>query len=255
MIQSDLTPIRARLDPLIASVVIPLLLGIVCASACYGAAGPSLGLFFGGVAVITLLIPPLIAYEPGRLRPLLAALATIAGVAAVWAAAVFRSELRAVQWLEICLVLLAYGLALGALTIAIASTRLGSTTACAAAVALGIAWIAWPVWLAPHLAGDSGQRMVAWLGPAHPLLTINGVLPFLGNWTEQPVAYQITNLNQDVPFDPPTAITWAALVHGAIALLLGALVCWQRRPRRQPERTTDSTVAPITSTASAPANR
>ena len=88
--------------------------------------------------------------------------------------------------------------------------------ACSAAALL---WLGWPLWLesAPPL-----------LVCCHPLLAMDGVLaPVLGVWTEQPVAYRIMSLGQDVPYTLPSAIWPVVISHagsGVVAFTLGRLL-------------------------------
>jgi hypothetical protein len=84
----------------------------------------------------------------------------------------------------------------------------------------------------------SGDNLVEWLVPAHPLLAINGVLIHFDAWDRLPLAYtQLSNLNQDVFYTLPSSILPAVLVHLLIGLFFGGLAMLiERRRRRTPAR-------------------
>lgn len=116
--------------------------------------------------------------------------------------------------------------------------RLKVTRSAAAAMMmiLGLLWLTWPVLLAPllasnHLSAGEAEKIVSWLVPAHPLLSINGVLIHRGVWNEQAgVAYRLTNLAQDIPYAMPPSAWRCISLHAAIALGLW-LLAMMRRPR------------------------
>jgi hypothetical protein len=85
-------------------------------------------------------------------------------------------------------------------------------------------WVSWPIWLAGHLAGH--ETLVNCLAAAHPLLAINGQLLDQAIWTERPMMYGWTALNQDVPFSIPTTALWCVLMHGGIGALLLIISRW-----------------------------
>jgi hypothetical protein len=94
---------------------------------------------------------------------------------------------------------------------------LPESLAAAIVIVLALAWLAWPIWLSPALEGR--QTLVNWLVPAHPLLAINGQLSQLGIWTERPLMYRWTVLNQDVSYEMPGNPVWCIAVHGLIGLM------------------------------------
>ena len=67
----------------------------------------------------------------------------------------------------------------------------------------------------------------------HPMLAINSVLQHLGLWNQQPLAYNLTVLNQDAYLPLPQSILPAVGVHtliGAVCLvpvLRGRLTGWR----------------------------
>ena len=86
-------------------------------------------------------------------------------------------------------------------------------------------WLSWPLWL---------TAAPAVLIRCHPLLAVNGVLADrLGLWTEQPVAYRIMSLGQDVPYTLPPTVWPAAIAHGGMGVLAwGASLLLPRRAKR-----------------------
>jgi len=138
-----------------------------------------------------------------------------------WIVPVLQGIVTIGQALLCGVVLLSYLLALGQLTSLLRAVRVAPALAAAIVVGLGLAWLTWPVWLSPALAGET--RLVGWLVWAHPLFAINAVLIDLGAWSEQRIAYHLTNLGQDVAYALPETILPALLVHlglagGALAL-------------------------------------
>jgi hypothetical protein len=93
-----------------------------------------------------------------------------------------------------------------------------SVGASAITVLLAVAWLAWPIWLSPWIAGR--ETLVAWLVWPHPLFALDGALRHLGPpWTERHQMYtRLTVLNQDVFYALPRGIMGAVLVHAGIAL-------------------------------------
>jgi hypothetical protein len=195
-----------------------LLISSAATLACYIACGPGLGLFFGGLFVATLLIPAAALARTKLVHALDSVAAIILGIAGVWIVAVVRTEDTTIQWFLVVITLAAYGLALGGLARAIHRFYVPDVFAAAVVVILGIAWMCWPVWLAPHLSKSTSDRTINLMVSLHPPLVINGVLLGEPPWTERTIAYQLTNLNQDIPMQLPTS----ALLGTVINLILGA---------------------------------
>lgn len=206
---------------LLRAAAVPLALALLCATGCYIAAGPTLGLFFGGMLFCAIITPPLLAWEPDRTGRLFVAGAVIDGTAAVWLVAVFTSPTTVVQWLLSYLVLMGWVAALWGLVALLGRLLRSALAAQAVTVLVAMAWLSWPVWLSPWLAGQRGAAVASWLTAAHPLMAINGVLLHLGVWSEQSIAYWLTNLGQDVPYSLPSV--WAAV---GLHLLLGIALIW-----------------------------
>ena len=185
----------------------PFGLGVVAAAWCglAAAGGVSLGFYFGPIALLSLIVPPLLAGERDRLAGLIVAAAATDGVGIVWLFAIAgRTTLP--QWLACYLVLAAYAWALCGLVRVVRAAPIVTVAA--------LAWLSWPVWLSPHVSASA----VAWLAPAHPLLAINHVLVDLGVWTQQRLMYAHTTLGQDVPYKLPGSIWPCVGVHALVGL-------------------------------------
>src|SRR5206468_12886600 len=98
----------------------------------------------------------------------------------------------------------AFVLALAGLALLLRHLRLPAALASFLTVLVAIAWLAWPVWASPWVAGH--DRVVAALVAPHPMLAVNGVLQHLGPWNQQPLAYNLTVLNQDAFLPLPRSI-------------------------------------------------
>ena len=216
--------------PILLDLLPPFLLAAAATAACRLAAGPGLGLFFGGIVAVALLAPPLSLVGGSLYRRAVSALAVSLGVGAIWFIAGVAGPgglASAGQWLRCAAVVLAFALALAGLAALLAAPalRLGRSGAAAGVVALALAWLAWPVWLAPQVTGARGGAIVDWLAPPHPLLAVNGVLQEqFGAWhLDAQLAYRyLTNL-QHVPYAPPQSVTAAVVAHAFIAFATFAL--------------------------------
>jgi hypothetical protein len=195
-------------------------------AACWWAAGASLGLFFGGLFIATFLIPAAVLRQSKMSRAVLGPVALLGLIAAFWLAAVFQTRDTVVQWLETLLVLSMYSLALGGLALILTAIKFPDVFTAAVAIAIGLAWLTWPVWL------STDNAVVQTLAIVHPPLVINGVLTSEPAWTERSIAYHLTNLNQDVPLQLPDNPWPCATVHGIIAIVfwLTAKSIGQRTP-------------------------
>lgn len=205
-------PLRATLRTALA----PLLLSFAAGVACYFALGATTGFFFGAVAIVALLTPPLVVGPTDRARQLVTAAAVVDGVAAACLFAVFDPAVTALDWLKVYALLAAWGAALWGIASLLARLRVEPTIAAALTVVLALAWIAWPVWLSPWIAGR--ETLVAWLVAPHPLLALDGALRHLGPaWTERHYMYtRLSVLNQDVFYSLPRGVMWAVLLHAGV---------------------------------------
>jgi hypothetical protein len=195
---------------------------------CRAVAGISLGLFFGGVAFATLLVPPLTAREASIAKRVLVPILVTGGTAVVWLTA-WGDLLSLPQWLACCATLLTYSLALGGICSLLLTFRFHPAIAGATVTMLGLLWLTWPVWLSAVLLRSSGDAWIAWLVPAHPLFAINGALAHFDTWDRNPLAYtRLTVLNQDVFYALPHSVGWSVFAHGvlgAITFTLTSLRC------------------------------
>jgi hypothetical protein len=95
---------------------------------------------------------------------------------------------------------------------------------------LGLAWVSWPVWLSDPLSG----KTLVWSVALQPLFAVNSAVPDLGNWVDQPMAYQLTSFGQDVLYQMPKSVWPAVLFHGMIGLVTWTVAVWRERPRNAP---------------------
>ena len=202
----------------LSAVGVPLALSVLAAIALPWAAGWTLGVFVGGLLLLTVLTPPaVLANDGGRARTTALA-ATFLPFAIVWMVMPWRTETHPSESLVCVLVLLSYGAAVGGLSVGLRGIRLSATVSAALAVVIALAWLTWPIWLSPTWNGEASAGWVDTLVSVHPGLAIN--LPHLGQWVEQSVAYHLTDLNQNVPYAPPQSV-WPCVVCHAMAGAVG----------------------------------
>jgi hypothetical protein len=202
----------------------PFVLLAALTTACYVAAGSTLPLYLGGLALALALTPPLVLAHRERIDQLLAAASIVDGVGVAWLAAMFRSDVTFAQWLAAYVLLAAC--VIGVTGVALALARgIGALFASAVTIVLALAWLTWPIWLSGWGDGAPVVRAMDWLVPVHPLLALNGLFAHLGVWGELPLMYQLTSLGQDVPYSLPASVATCAAVHfllgGALLLLSG----------------------------------
>jgi hypothetical protein len=172
---------------------------------------------FGGLAVVMLVVPPLILTSERLSRRVLLAGVSISAVASAW----LLLPIAWTQWWECTAVLCSYTIAIGGSVGLLQKLGINAIVASAIVVAVALAWLAWPIWLSPYLAGR--QTLVNWLVFAHPLLTLNGILIDQGIWTERPHMYAWTALNQDVSYSIPTNIGWCVIVDFVLGVATAAI--------------------------------
>lgn len=208
---TDLTgrsPLRAAL--------LPAALTAISAASSWWAAGLSLGLFFASIALITTLLPSLILSESTLKHRLAIAAGAIAGTAFVWLFTILKG-VSLTQWLECSTVLAAYACALCGATILLHRLGIEKNSAAAIVVILGLAWLAWPIWLSTWIS----ERTAALLVSTHPLLVVNGIFEDkLGLWTEGGLLYHLTGLGQDLAYRLPTSPLLLLIAHLLPALLI-----------------------------------
>jgi hypothetical protein len=212
-----------------------LLLSAFATIACYVALGPTTGFFFGAVVVATLLTPPLVLSETLPARQLLVAWSVAHGVAAACLFAIPDPAVTFGDWLRGYLVLIAYVAALSGLGALLVRLRVAPLFASALVVVVALAWLAWPVWLSPWVAGR--PRLVGALTACHPLLALDGVLRHLGTpWSERPLMYNnLSILNQDVAYELPRTVWQAVALHAGIGAAC-LFLAYRGPARRAPDR-------------------
>jgi hypothetical protein len=218
-------PARPSLQRFLAIAGPPFVLSLVLTFGCYLAAGPSFGLYLGGLTLAMVLAPPLVmAYRP-RIEQLIAAASLVDGVGVVWLVAMFRSDLTFAQWLSAYVLLAACTLAVTGLAALLLRLLGRPEPATALIVLFAMLWLTWPIWLSAWIDHPVVVRAIGWLAPVHPLLAMNGLLLHLGVWGEWPMMYKLTSLGQDVPYSLPSSVAISAAFHflfgGALLLAIG----------------------------------
>ena len=217
---------------LLSVALTPLLLSVVSAIGCYLLAGPTLGMFLGGVVMVALLTPTLVLTADGWRTRGIVLVAILVPFWAAWLWATFRTDTRLTEWLACCLALSAWAAALAGLSVAFRAARL-PTLACSTIVTLaGLAWLTWPIWMSRTWDGAQSQSTIMPFVAVHPAMAVNGqVFRQFGTWSEQSIAYRLTDLYQNVPYALPKSIWPCVLVHGAAGAAFIGLSAWLERRR------------------------
>ena len=242
---SDAAPVTPRssvIRRLLSVAVAPFLLGILAAAMCYVSAGPTLGVFLGPLVFVTILVPPLAMAEEVSVNRLIALTALLLPFCLMWILVRTRAEVLAGECLASSVVLVAYAVALLGLSVGLRMLRLPALASAALSVTAGLVWLTWPIWASRTWHGGDSEASVGRVVACHPLFAINAqVTQSLGNWTEQSLAYHLTDLAQNVSFSFPQSIWPCVLLHGLIGALLTSLAIWMenRRP------VTDMSAAPV----------
>jgi hypothetical protein len=223
----------SRRTAVVALPATAFLLSLLIVVACRQIAGVSLGLFFGAVGAAAFIVPPLAAARLPAVHWLVVPCATTLGAAVVWTFSPAET-LTWRQWSACSLTLLAYATALGGIVVLATSLGVPRVPAAGTVTVVGLLWLTWPVWLAHALLTPTGDAIVAWLVPAHPLFAINGVLIHFDSWDRLPLAYtRLSNLNQDVSYTLPGSIRPAVVVHALVGLGFGGLATLIEHRRRR----------------------
>ena len=202
--------------------------GAIVSGACAWAGGASLGTLFGPFALTAGLVPQAAV---GRRAAGIYAFAVSVGVTASW---IGFTDIRPGAALAAGALLLAWTLLLAAATGALVPRRRANrpgrgTHRAAGVTGLAWAWLAWPIWLGPTLA-TSALAPPTWVTAVHPLLAVNAAAVSLGIWTQQPLAYQLTPLGQDLAYAMPSSAWPCALAQSTAAVILWGFSA--RRGRR-----------------------
>src|SRR5438105_1870832 len=158
---------------ILSAALVPFILSAIAAVACYLSAGPTLGLFLGGLTMVSIVTPPLIVAEEQSTNRLIALGAIIVPFILIWLLAPMRSETHISEWLGCSIVLIAYATALAGLSVGLRLARLSATLSAALTVTLALLWMTWPIWLSPTWKGEESTAGVARLVVCHPAFAIN----------------------------------------------------------------------------------
>jgi len=206
---------RTQFQFILKTVLVPAGLGAGAGWACSVAAGATLGLVLGPLVFVALSVPPLVASCATRRESVSVVVAFFLALL-VWPILMFH-DARVALW---GLLLLAFALGVAGLVRGLMTLRVSDFFASAFGTVVALAWLSWPVWLAPQLSGSRGESVVGWMVAAHPLFATNALFIKLGVWTEMGTAYRLTNLNQDVAYALPNG-PWACIIlHATLALVL-----------------------------------
>lgn len=217
----------------------PFLLAALATTLGCLAVGATLGLFFAGVMIAAIVIPPLASWRQDLPESIFAAGGVIDGIGVVWlVAALLSSDITFVRWFQAYIVLLACGSASWATTLTLRRAT-GPTAAAAIVVMIESLWLTWPIYASPWIS----RGPVALLAPVHPLFALNRVFIDLGVWTQQRLMYRLTSLGQDVPLSLPATILPCVMFHLVIASVL-ALPLWWSRARRAASKAHQTEASP-----------
>jgi hypothetical protein len=196
------------------------------------AIGRNLGLFFGGLVLASILSPMLIVSEHGLPHRASLLAGIITPISLIWLSCTFNQTITLGEWSRATLVLLFYSLAIAALAALLAKVRIPP----AVVVILSLAWLSWPIWLAPALHGQSSAPTVAALVVGNPTFAIQGAMSqsFPVPWPQHRIAYRLTNIGDDIPYQMPTSILPAVLIHGLLAAIALLAAHPPARPRAVP---------------------
>src|SRR6266566_1218494 len=135
------------------------LLALVATAISSGLLGATLGLFFAGIFVCALLVPPMVVGENDWTHALLAALGAWLGVSLVWLEVTFRGHSPGYAYPDVpetlaCIVIAgAFVLALAGTALLLRHVRLPLALASFVTILIALAWLAWPVWASPWVGG------------------------------------------------------------------------------------------------------
>lgn len=216
--------------------------GLVLSSAasvvCLLVAGPLHGVLFGACVAGVLLTPALVSAELRWHSALLTTVAIAIGCAVGPLVALLQGELNGRLFSTLVAVTAPLVLALGGLTALLVGLRVVPAIAVTLLTVIALAWLGWPVWLSPWLAGN--ESLVSLLSPAHPLLVIDAAIVREGGtpWMEHRLMYaKLTVLGQHVFPRPPQGVGAAVLFHGAVGLVAFLPVIgvqlWSNRKRQK----------------------
>lgn len=211
---------------LLSAAPFPFVISLLSAIACYWAGGASLGLFICGLVLVTIIVPIVSMAEQSILNRLVATAFVVFAISIVWLFGIMHNETWVKEWLGSMFVLDAYAIALVGLVSGLRAVRCSSVVSAALSVIVGLFWLTWPIWLSRTWNGEESAPGVERLVLLHPGMAINGQVIKLGAWSEQSVAYHLTDLSQNVPYSLPSSIWPCVLLHAILGIALLLLAFW-----------------------------
>jgi hypothetical protein len=198
--------------------VVALILSFFAAAICEASVGDTLGLYLGGIFAAALLVGPLISAEETWRPRLLIPVAIWIGIGAVWFNAWLHNHIAFMPMARSNLALLSFCFALAGIGSLLRRIGLGFSGSATAVTLLALAWLLWPIWLSPVLSGAHGETIVNLFTPIHPIMAINAaVREPLGYWAEQSIAYNYTNISDDITYSLPTSVFPCVAFHVVLA--------------------------------------
>jgi hypothetical protein len=195
--------------------------------------GVTFGLFIAGLFALAVMLPPLTLAGTRTGERLLGAVAIAGGIALVWLVACLEGRISFGQWIQSSSTLIAFAALLVGMVMLAARLRLHAVASSAVTAGFATLWLTWPIWLSPTLRKHATPGVVHWLVQLSPATAINGVLLHLGPWTQEPTAYHLTDLGQNVAYAlPVTAITCIA-AHLVVGVAL-IVVAWKKLEPKKP---------------------
>jgi len=211
----SLSPSSRPWEPAVA-----LVCSIGFTAAAGAAGGASLGMVIGGFFAAALILPPLLILGRLSARRFATFFAAMFGIGSVWLGLIGPSQATFTQLIGLLALLTAFFMAFSAFGMLLGSLKLPGTVTAAATSGAAIAWLTWPIWLSPSIAGGASTIAINLLVSLNPILAANGLLTFTSPWTEQSVAYSLTLLGQDVPLRLPTNPATSIAAHITVATIL-----------------------------------
>jgi hypothetical protein len=216
--QSPSTNSIAEKQSIARTAMVSISLGLLAGVISWGILGWSLGTFFAGFILAATLIPSISLIEARFLPRLFQSCAAVDGIVLIWFFAATTNAVSIIQWICLAGLLIAWMVALFGVASVLERAIRSPIPAAAITTSLALLWLAWPIWF---------HQEYKFLVQIHPLLALNGIVPHLGLWQEQPIAYRwLMTLGQDVSYGLPRSILPSAAVHavlGALFLFIAGL--------------------------------
>lgn len=176
-----------------------------------------LPLYFSTFAILILILPPSTLAQSTLYRKALCAGGLVDILALLLLPSLISSQITLTQWLLFYLLLTTFAASLFGSVLLLDALHLPPPLNSALTVLFFLAWLTWPLWTSSFLTSPA---IADWIIPPHPLFAANSLLhPPFGIWTEQPFAYRLTTLNQDLPYSLPQTLLPALSTHTLFAAL------------------------------------